>query len=263
MRAIDARAPALSALVALLAFASAAHAFAHDEEARAAWLSREPGERPARALSLALSVYAAEHPSAERAVNAARGHFWLGLQEEEAGVAQLERRETFSACVIAAEGAQRLDDELPGGYFFEAVCRAKVAEIDGIVQSMWQFPKLKRLLDETHARDPAYAFGGIGRFWGAVITKTPGFLLGLQGISLDDGAVHFQGSLRQAPDFVATKILRAQLLLRRGQRPAARATLVEAATTRSDDPEIEAWNRFDRPRAEALLRALDARAGKR
>jgi 1-acyl-sn-glycerol-3-phosphate acyltransferase len=236
-----------------------AAAFVDDQNASRTWRAREPGVDPATDLALRFAATARLRPTTGPLVDEARAWFWLGLQQERAQNDDVTRRRSFSRCVDAATRASALTVDDAGPPYYEALCRAKLGELDGVVESVWMLGKLRTLLSESYTRDPDFAWRGADRFWGTVITRTPSVLLFMNGASLDDGERFFKLSLEHTPSLATTSVLYAELMERRGDIEAARALLLRASTLHSDDDEIEAWNRFERPHAVHRLARLEAR----
>lgn len=223
-----------------------------------AWAARRPGVKEGRELLATLKAAADKQPTAERLTAYARAAYWLGLQEEDAKVREKTREKTFTTCRDVAGRVQKLAPKDPGGYFWAGVCRAKIAEITGIVSSAWELPELIELMEKVDKLEPGYANGGTGRYWGTVIVRTPGFLRAMQGKDLDDAESFFKQSLKHAPEYSGTWIHIAELELKRDDEKAAAVAYDRAIKSRrARDPEVEAWNRYYRIKAKQAKRALD------
>ncbi len=216
------------------------------------WTGRRFSLSAARGLEAQLSAAAVAAPTPVALVDAARGCLWRGLVETmftgRADAAVYERGQAF------AEQCQRIATADAGGYFFEAIHRAKRAEIRGVVASVFELPTLQSLMGTVDRLAPGYGFGGTARFWGAVAAKTPAFLLRLKGSSLDEGDAYFRRAIQTAPGYAGNHVLRAPLLARMSGDRAARDSLRRAAAMpRDDNPAIEAWNRLYREQARRAL----------
>lgn len=229
-----------------------------DEAVLRAWAAREPGVKEARRLFKQLKARADAQPDADRLLLFAKAAYWLGLQEEDAKVGDAQRERTFTACRDAAHKVQKKYPKMAGGFFWEAVCRAKLAELTGIVSSAWQLPELIELMEKVDKLEPGYAHGGTARYWGTVIVRTPSFLRSMQGKDLDDAEAFYKQSLTHAPDYAGTWLHLAALELKRDDPKAARLAYDRAIKSPvAKDAEVEAWNRYYRKRARALRRTID------
>ena len=176
-------------------------------------------------------------------VAVSRAAYWLGLMHADAGAKDDVTKASFAIGVEAARKAGALDAKDPGAPYWEAVNLASMAEISGVVSSAGQLPTLMKLMNRTSALDPNYFYGGVDRFWGTVITRTPGFLVRLQGRSSYDAEKFFQQSLKTAPSMVSTRVFMAELLMKEGEREKALQLLREAAAIPAvTDAELEPWN---------------------
>ncbi|MEW5851409.1 MAG: TRAP transporter TatT component family protein [Myxococcota bacterium] len=229
-----------------------------ERDARAAWLSRtlevSNGEK---VLAAAEAWVAAAPKSAPAHVMVAQAAYWLGLRMEVAGAGREALERTFARGMNAGVEAQRLGPELPGGYYWDAVNRAKIAELKGITSSAWQLPTLQGLIKKVDALQPGYSWGGTDRYRAVVITRTPDLLVRMQGKSLADAEEHFRKALKTAPEFAATKVFWAELKIRQGDTAAATALLREVLDAPpAADPEVRAWNQHEKARARRMLDTL-------
>ena len=231
-------------------------------EARAltSWRSRTLGVEPGRAQVQAFEAWAAQDPSSARAqVALAQANYWLGLQLADAKAPKDVQLKAFSAAVAAAQRGTRLDARNPGGPFWEAVNRAKVAELSGIVSSASELPTLQKLMDRVEALQPCYFHGGVHRYWGAVVTRTPGWMVRLQGRSSADGETEFRRSLQCDPEFVGTRRYWAELKLKDDDKPAAVAILrLALKQPPAADVETAIYNQHEQMLCRKLLAELHA-----
>ena len=222
----------------------------------ARWLARDGTVANAVALERDLQNAYATSKSVEAGVALAQASYWLGLVHEDAG-AKDKAAAAFDRCIRVAHAQQAPGPQDPGGYYWEAVCRAKRAEHVGIFKSVSELPDLFALMDKVDALAPGYSFGGTGRYWGAVIIRTPTPLLMMKGNSLDDAHEHLDKAVKIAPSYAGTGMWRAELYIRDDEDDKARAALMKVKDApKSSDPEIEAWNRYYRGQATKQLKAL-------
>jgi tetratricopeptide (TPR) repeat protein len=224
----------------------------------AAWVARKPGLKEAEKLFRMMKAAADKTPTAERVNALAEAAYWRGLQQEDANLAKATRKASFTTCRDASDRVQKLSPKAADGYFWSAVCRAKIAELTGIVSSAWELPELIDLMKKVDELHPGYGNGGTDRYWGAVIVRTPGFLRAMQGKDLDDAETFFKNALKRSPDYAGTWMHLAELELKRDDEKAAAMAYDRAIKSpRARDPGVEAWNRYYRMKATQAKRALE------
>jgi tetratricopeptide (TPR) repeat protein len=212
----------------------------------------------ARRLVAGFDAWVLEEPASAPAAHAqAQANYWLGLQLADAGQPRDAQLGAFNAAVASAQRLQKLDPADPGGPFWEAVNRAKAAELNGIASSASQLPTLKKLMARVDSMQPCYFHGGVHRYWGAVVTRTPGWLVTLQGRSLKDAEDEFRKAVRCDPAFVGSLRFWAELKVKADDKPAAVAILREAlAKPPAADAETRAYNLHELMLCRNLLKEL-------
>lgn len=226
---------------------------------KARWLSRPQGLPAARALRDAIAAHAKDHPTDAAAwVWLAQAHYWEGLQQHDAGEDDDAQMATYGRAVEAARTAQRVDANHPGGWFWDGVNTAKVAELRGVARSVNLLPSLRSVMDRTDALAPGYFYGGTWRFRGVVITRTPSMLVRLQGSSLEEADRFFARAQKHGPTFAATRRFLAELRLRQ-ERPNEARALLQKVLDEPPEPDLEerAWNSHERLLCRRLLADLD------
>ena len=159
--------------------------------------------------------------------------------------------------LAAAQRATELDGKNPGGPFWDAVNRAKQAELRGIVASASELPTLEKRMNRVDVLQQCYFHGGVWRYWAAVIARTPTWLVRVQGRSIRDGEDAVRKSLACEPAFVGTYRFWAELRVKDGDTAGARVLLKKGLELpESNNPEVAAWNRHERMLCRRMLAAL-------
>jgi len=221
------------------------------------WLTRDLTPGAARKALDAYEAWCSAAPGGPSCTGQCRAAYWLGLMMDEAGQPASAVQRVFDGGTKACRAAQQKDPKNAGAYFWEAVNRAKSAEISGIVSSAGQLPDLKRLVDKTDALEPGYFHGGTDRYRGAVITRTPTFLVRMKGQSNEEGERYFQKSLKFGPGFVGTRRFWAELKIKMDDTAGARELLLQAlAMPDGEDPDLRVWNTHEKALTRKVLAGL-------
>jgi hypothetical protein len=149
---------------------------------------------------------------------------------------------------------QQLDKGAIPAMYWYATNLGKYALATSIVEVLNQKDRIKALMDLVKELDPSFSYWAADRYFGAFFTKIP-FPNG----DLPLSAKHFQTSIEHAPEYLATKVLYAELnALKAGDRATFERLLkevVEADPTAT--PALEPENRVEQRKAKLLLDEVD------
>ncbi len=233
-------------------------ALAAEKAAVEAWPARPLGSAASGPLVARFEAWAAAAPKDARAqVALAQVLYWHGLQLSDDAAPEARQLEAFTRGLAAAQRATELDGKNPVGPFWDAVNRAKQAELRGIVASASELPTLEKRMNRVDVLQQCYFHGGVWRYWAAVIARTPTWLVRVQGRSIKDGEDAVRKSLACEPAFVGTYRFWAELRVKDDDAAGARVLLKKGLELpESNNPEVAAWNRHERMLCRRMLATL-------
>lgn len=195
-------------------------------EAEALWEQRDDAEKLAKALELyqrALDVDPANRTALERLT---RGWYLYGDSHTDDKDAKIERwgnaiawgtrclslNEAFAQSI--RDGGKEKDaaafatrEDVPCLYW-TASAIGKWGKIQGLPKTLKHLPTVKAYITRIGELDPEYYYFGPARYWGAYYAVLPSFA----GQDLGKSSEYFAASIAGAPSYLATRVLRAELL---------------------------------------------------
>jgi len=139
--------------------------------------------------------------------------------------------------------------------YWTATAIGKWGKIQGIAKTLGNLPTVKAYVSKVEELDPSYFHYGPARYWGAYYSVLPSFA----GQDLEQSAEYFKESLAGAPDYLGTRILRAENLAVKTQDVAlfhsdiAHVLDFDIETA----PELRPENVMEQAKARALLEIRD------
>jgi tetratricopeptide (TPR) repeat protein len=152
----------------------------------------------------------------EAAWKLSRASYWIGTHGTPA-----VRRKALERGVAAGEQAARLEPSKPEGHFWQAANMGALAESFGMTQGLRYRGRIKASLERVLAIDAGWQQGSADRALGWWYHKVPR----LFGGSEERAEIHLRRALGYNPQSTATLYFLAEVLLERGKRDDARATL--------------------------------------
>lgn len=237
-------------------------------EADALWEQRADKEKLKQALALYEQVYQTDPRNRDVAGNLVRGWYFLGDTHESDDAAKAAAWDTaiswgkkclainpeFAAAMdggkSAEESAGLLGKEDVPCMYWSASSLGKWARMQGIATLLKHKGTAYAYISRVTELDPGYFFGAADRYWGAYYAALPSFA----GQDLAKSAEHFDKSMQRSPEYLGTKVLKAEIWAVKTQNTAAFDTLlgeVLAAEIESS-PEILPENQAARARAREL-----------
>jgi hypothetical protein len=247
-------------------------------EAEALWAQRDDREKLEQAIAKWEEVVAADPTNARALTRLARAHYFLAdgfiaLEED----AQDEEFEVYKKGVdygelalIALEPGFEADMKA-GKSFEEAISKisengieaaywyctnlGRFASKQGLSERLYYKDKLKTAMERILELDPEFYYGAADRYFGAFYSLLPG----IAGRDTDRSAEHFEKSLSIAPEYLGTRVVKAQFLA-----PALDdvdmyreelQTVLDAPDT--DNPDIAPENRAAKRTAKKMLGEID------
>ena len=140
--------------------------------------------------------------------------------------------------------------------FWTAASLGRFAKTNGIMASLKYKSTIVALIERVEKLDPKYFYGSVPRYWGSYYAALPG----LMGGSLKKSKDFFDESLKMAPEYVGTKVLRAETyLVGKDDKKEFKSVLEEVIkdTTYDNHPELGPENRLEKVKAKALLDSID------
>jgi hypothetical protein len=133
----------------------------------------------------------------------------------------------------------------------------RFAREKGLSARLYWKDRLKAAMTRIAEIDPGYFYFGADRYLGSFYALLPG----IAGKDLKRSAEHFEKSLTNAPGYLTTRVLKADILeAERGDRAAYEAALKEVlAAADGDDPNMAPENRAAKRHATRLLGLADER----
>lgn len=149
---------------------------------------------------------------------------------------------------------QQLDkDAVPAMYWY-ATNLGRFALATSLVEVLNQKDRIKAMMDLVHQLDPGYWYNAADRYLGAYYTKIP-FPSG----DLKTSAAYFQKTIDAAPQYLASKVLYAQMnLSKAGNRELFKKMLDDViAFDLSQAPELAPENAAEQVKAKHFLADID------
>jgi tetratricopeptide (TPR) repeat protein len=144
--------------------------------------------------------------------------------------------------------------EVPAIYW-TAASLGKWAKAAGIATQLKYKGRIKALIEQVEKLQPDYFFSATSRFWGAFYAVAPSFAGG----DLNKSKVHFDKSLKNAPEYLGTSVLLAEVYwTKRGDKKEFEKTLRDVlASNQERHPEIGPENAMEKKKAEKLLENMN------
>lgn len=240
-----------------------------------AWEKRDERASLEQAIAAWEEAVAADPENPALLVRLARGYYLLAdghlrgdkeayLAKFERGVDYAERALTasspgFKAKVVAGERVQYAVSEVgpegvPALYWYSSNL-GKWAKAKGFTTTLAQKDTIKAVMERCLALDPTFYYGGPDRYFGGYYAVAPSFAGG----DLNKSEEHFRKSLELAPNYLATKVLWAELLATKRQDKATYKRLLEEVLAAPDEiiPELTPESRIEKVKAQELLSKIE------
>lgn len=237
------------------------------EEADALWAQRIDGAKLEAAL-VAYEAALAEKPGDRHVLGRlTRGWYFYGDAYSDDNEVKLERWGKAIAwgtqCLSAnpefakrlAEGAKEKEaiaaatkDDVPCIYWTSSAL-GKWAKMKGLATTLRHIDTVKAYMAKVEELDASFFYFGPGRYWGAYYSATP------VGKDLTKSGDYLAASLTGAPNYLGTRVIRAEYLAVAKQDPKLFTEDLEAviAADPTVDPEIVAENTREQDKAKKLL----------
>lgn len=253
---------------------SVSFAFAQDAATKAdalrLWQKRDEKESLAEAIKKFESLHKTAPQDSEILVYLIRSHFIMGdahSSEKDDKLKHFEKAMNYGDKTLEmnAEYKARLKKgdeiehavkaltlaEVPQTYW-TAASIGRFAKTNGIFSSMKFKGKILALISRVEELKPDYFHGAVPRYWGSYYAVIPG----IAGKDLKKSKKYFEKSLSMAPNYVGTKVLRAETyLVEEEDEKEFKKVLNEviADTSNDNDPELGPENRMEKAKAKKLL----------
>ena len=148
-----------------------------------------------------------------------------------------------------------LGKEDAGAMYWTAANLGKWAKHSGIATQLKYKTRIKALITATEKVNPTFFHGAIARYWGAFYAVAPGFAGG----DINKSEKSFKKSLEQAPQYLGTKVLMAEVYYTKKQDKAAFVKILKEVLATKDDisKELTPENILEKRKAEKLLKQVD------
>lgn len=142
-----------------------------------------------------------------------------------------------------------------GAMYWTAANLGKWAKHSGIATQLKYKTRIKALISATEKINPTFFHGAIARYWGAFYAVAPSFAGG----DIKKSEKSFKLSLEQAPGYLGTKVLMAEVYYTKKQdRKAFEATLKDVLATKDDvHKDLVPENILEKRKAVKLLKQID------
>lgn len=144
--------------------------------------------------------------------------------------------------------------EVPALYW-TAANLGKWAKATGIAATLKFKTSIKAMVERVETLDPHYFFGAHDRYWGGYFAIAPNFAGG----DMKRSKVHFDKSIVEAPDYLGTKVLMAEVYwTKEGNKQEFDKLLKDVLASKADShPEIGPENIMEKKKAEKLLKNIN------
>ncbi len=139
--------------------------------------------------------------------------------------------------------------------YWTAASWGKWAKSSGITAQLKYKTRIKAMISGVEKLQPDYFFGAVPRYWGSFYAVAPTFAGG----DIKKSKVHFDKSLKVAPEYQGTKVLMAELYwTKQGNKKEFKRLLDEVVSSTSEaHPEIGPENMIEKKKAQKLLQNMD------
>lgn len=249
-------------------------------EAEALWAQRDDKAKLEMAIAKWEEALAAAPEDAEVLTRLARAHYFLadgflaleeGVQETEfevykKGVDYGERalialEPGFGADMRAGKSFEEAiskisEDGMRAAYWYSTNL-GRFASKQGLGERLYYKDKLKTAMERILELDPKFYYGAADRYFGAFYSILPG----IAGRDTDRSARHFESSLEIAPEYLGTRVVKAQFLSTAiDDEDMYREELEKVlAMPDTDNPDIAPENRAAKRTATKMLAEIDER----
>ncbi len=174
--------------------------------------------------------------------------------ERALGVRNAQFREQVTSGKPVEQAASVLQKEDVEAAYWYATNLGKWARAKGFATTLGNKDKIKSVMDKVLQLDPEFFHGAPHRYFGAFYAVAPGFAGG----DMSKSQEHFEKSLQIAPDYVATKVLMAEVYATKKDDRALFDKLLDEVLATDDGvlPGLEAETKVEKEKA----RELKARA---
>lgn len=152
------------------------------------------------------------------------------------------------------EAIQLVDKGGVGAMYWYATNVGKWALLVGFAEILSRKDNIKAIMDRVEELDPLYFHGAPYRYFGAYYTKLP-----FPGGDLDKSRQYFDKSITASPDYLATRVLMAELLATKAEDKDLYRKQLELvlAFDLTQNPDLLPENTFEQKKAKQLLDAID------
>jgi tetratricopeptide (TPR) repeat protein len=166
------------------------------------------------------------------------------------GVRNAEFRAQVTAGKPVEQAASALTQEDVEAAYWYATNLGKWARAKGFATTLGNKDRIKGVMDRVLALDPEFFHGAPHRYFGAFYAVAPGFAGG----DMNKSKEHFDKSLQIAPDYVATKVLMAEVYATKKDDRALFERLLDEVLATSDDvlPGLEPETKAEKEKAREL-----------
>lgn len=248
-------------------------------EADGHWAKRDDKAELQKAIDVWKKVVEADPKNADAMVRLSRAHYFLadgflsidpeveeeqelavyteGVNYGERALALLEPEfeKTMRADGEFEEAIAKIGDKgVPAAYWY-AVNLGRFATKKGLSVRLYYKDKLKATMQRILEVDPKFYYGAADRYFGAYYSVLPS----IAGKDVDKSRTHFEKSLELAPEYLPTKVVKAQFLaVELDDEEMYKNLLNEVMSGEdTDNPDIAPENRAAKRQAKKMLDEID------
>jgi hypothetical protein len=243
------------------------------KEAMELWKGRVEQVKLEEALAKFKRLHAANPNDLETLIYLTRGYYFLAdshLQNPDEKKKYYELAASYGEKAMATNASFKEDvksgksvedslgsltkTEVPAIYW-TAASLGKWSKISGISAQLKYKTRIKAMVSRVEALQTDYFFAAPARYWGAFYALAPSFAGG----DIKKSIIHFEKSLKIAPEYQGTKVLMADVYYTKtGDKKLFEQTLKEVLNSKFDNhPEIGPENALEKKKAQKLLENMD------
>jgi hypothetical protein len=245
------------------------------EEADALWQKRDNRADLEKAIAVWEEIVKSDPNQAEAYVRLSRAYYFLadGHLALDPNTKEEEELAVYTKGVNAGEQALlRMEPDFEatmraGGEFEDAIGKISVKGVPpaywycvnlgrfatkkGLSTRLYYKDKLKAAMEKIQSLDPKYFYGAADRYLGSFYSVLPS----IAGKDLDKSKVHFDAALAAAPEYLTTRVVKAEFLaVELDDETMYRSLLDEVLKGQeTDNPDIAPENRAAKRRAQKML----------
>ena len=241
----------------------------NEEQAMQLWKQRHVLESLQQSLSILKDLHAAKPDDLEILIYLTRGHYLMADAHLENAD---EKKKVFEQAASYGEMGMALNADFKASVekdedvekalkhltlkevpiiYWTAASLGKWAKMTGIAAALKYKTRIKAMIEKVETLQPDYFYGAVPRYWGGFLAVAPSFAGG----DINKSGKKFDESISMAPNYLGTKVLKAELYwTKKSDEKAFVKELETVLATKTDIvPDLMPENVLEQRKAKKLL----------